>query len=69
MAQAINEPSRIADIKIRAVPSEGQYLNTTHIARDVAELFTLDIEGSLHVSRIGVMAPGMIAVMAPAETG
>ncbi|HDR9240146.1 hypothetical protein [Burkholderia vietnamiensis] len=47
MAQATNEISRIADIKIRAVPSEGQYLNTTHIARDVAELFAADIEGSL----------------------
>lgn len=47
MAQAINEYSRIADIKIRAVPSEGQDVNTTHIARDVAELFTSDIEGSL----------------------
>ncbi|WP_020071107.1 hypothetical protein [Paraburkholderia caledonica] len=47
MAQAINETNRIADIKIRAVLSEGQVLNTTHIARDVAELFTADIEGSL----------------------
>ncbi|KVS67557.1 hypothetical protein [Burkholderia cepacia] len=47
MAQAIDETSRIADLKIRAVPSEGQYLNPAHIARDVAELFTADIEGSL----------------------
>ncbi|GAB7535755.1 hypothetical protein [Burkholderia sp. 3C] len=47
MAQAINETSRIANIKIRAVPSEGQDLNTTHIARDVAELFTADIEDTL----------------------
>lgn len=47
MAQAINEISGAADIKIRAVPSEGQYLNANHIARDVAELFTADIEGSL----------------------
>ncbi|VWD54270.1 hypothetical protein BLA18110_07934 [Burkholderia lata] len=47
MAQAINETSRVANIKIRAVPSEGQHLNPTHIARDVAELFATDIEGSL----------------------
>lgn len=47
MAQAIDETSRIAHLKIRAVPSEGQYLNTAQIARDVAELFAADIEGSL----------------------
>ncbi|WP_186033983.1 hypothetical protein [Burkholderia gladioli] len=47
MAQVINESTRIANIKIRAVPSEGQVLDTTHFARDVAELFAADIEGTL----------------------
>ncbi|MGS1024124.1 hypothetical protein [Burkholderia glumae] len=47
MAQAIKEDRPITDIKIRPVIREGQYLNPNHIARDVAELFTSDIEVSL----------------------
>lgn len=47
MAQAINESTRVANLKIRAVPSEGQVLDTIHLARDVAELFAADIEGTL----------------------
>ena len=57
MAQVIDErKNAAASIKIRAVLAEGQPLNTTRAARDVAELFATDIEGSL----LGKVAPGLI---------
>jgi hypothetical protein len=47
MAQAAKARNSKADFKIRAVLLGGQILNPEQAARDVAELFASDIEGSL----------------------
>ncbi|MEX3936889.1 hypothetical protein AB4Y32_34890 [Paraburkholderia phymatum] len=47
MAQAINERNAAADFKIRAFLSGGTPLDVQRAARDVAELFASDVEGTL----------------------
>lgn len=47
MAQAIEERNGVADFKIRAVLSGGAPLDAQRAARDVAELFASDLEGTL----------------------
>ncbi|CAE6844205.1 hypothetical protein R69658_06864 [Paraburkholderia aspalathi] len=56
MTQVIDERNNIAGIKIRAVLDKGKPLSTTRAARDVAELFASDIEGSLR----GRVAPELM---------
>ncbi|RFU44527.1 hypothetical protein [Paraburkholderia sp. DHOC27] len=56
MAQVIDERNNTAGIKIRAVLEEGKSLSTSRAARDVAELFASDIEGSLR----GRVAPELM---------
>ncbi|WP_104013420.1 hypothetical protein [Burkholderia anthinoferrum] len=56
MAQVIDERNNVTGIKIHAVLSEGKPLSSKCVARDVAEVFASDIEGSLR----GRVPPEMV---------
>jgi hypothetical protein len=59
MTQAINERNAAADFKIRAFMSGGTPLDVQRAARDVAELFASDVEGTLRGQAPG-LASGRI---------